>query len=255
MAIEFCDAHVHMGYFARSGFRVPHYYSPRRISGILRRCGVKQFIVSSTCAQIEGIALEDLNREAMEMRRVAGSRAHVFLWVSANVLRQDRNLEILGLGLYEGLKLHEEEARWVSDRPRALERILSIASSRHLPVQFHSGRTGGCRPVALAKYARRFPDVRFDFAHCPDMSEMAKIMTDCPNVWTDTAYWPMESFVEAAGHDWHGRLLFGTDLPVWQAYEDVGLTAKYREYVRECSRADLNISTNQAFLSFVGRKG
>jgi len=245
------DAHVHMGYFARMGFRAPHYYSPRRAYGVLRRCGVEEFVVSSTCAQVEEIPLDDLNREAKEMRRIAGRRAHIFLWVSANVLTKDRNLAILDSGLYEGLKLHEEEAHWVTEHPRELRRILAIANERRLPVQFHSGRLGGCRPVLLAKYAREFLDVRFDFAHCPDMSEMVKIIADCPNVWTDTAYWSMEWFEEALAHEWRDRLLFGTDLPVWQAREDVGLTKRYREYVNVCCRAGLSKSMRRAFLSFV----
>lgn len=42
----------------------------------------------------------------------------------------------------------------------------------------------------------------------------------------------LEDFPKLLDYDWHGRLMFGTDLPVWQAYEKVGLTARYREYAR-----------------------
>lgn len=247
------DAHVHMGYFARHGFDAPYYYSPRRVYGIIRRCDVAEFIVSTTCAQVEGVLLEDLNREAKEMRRISGNKAHVFLWVSLNVIGQDRNLEILESGLYEGLKLHEEEAHWIARHQRELMRILSIANERRLPVQFHSGRTGVCRPMILAKYVHRFQDVRFDFAHCPDISEMEKLMSDYPNIWTDTAYWSSKWFADLAGHNWHDRMMFGTDLPVWQAQENVGLTARYREYIHACAQSGLTTSMNRAFSSFVGR--
>jgi len=47
------DAHVHMGYYERRGSSEPWYYSPRRVLGVLDRCGVDEFIVSSTCAQVE----------------------------------------------------------------------------------------------------------------------------------------------------------------------------------------------------------
>lgn len=45
-----CDAHIHVGYYARMGHDKPFYYSPRRVVGVLNRCGVDEFIVSSTCA-------------------------------------------------------------------------------------------------------------------------------------------------------------------------------------------------------------
>lgn len=76
------DAHVHVGYYSRLGSREPFYYSPRRVAGVLRRCGVEDFIVSSTCAQVTCIPLADVLREAREMKRVAGGRAHQFFWLA-----------------------------------------------------------------------------------------------------------------------------------------------------------------------------
>ena len=78
----FCDSHVHVGYYSRKGWREPFYYSPRRVFGVLDRCGVDEFIVSSTCAQIAEIGINDIVREAREMKRLAGARAHVFFWLS-----------------------------------------------------------------------------------------------------------------------------------------------------------------------------
>ena len=77
-----CDAHVHVGYYSRKGREEPFYYSPRRVVGVLNRCGVDEFIVSSTCAQVEGIGIADILREAMEVKRLEGRRAYVFfrLW-------------------------------------------------------------------------------------------------------------------------------------------------------------------------------
>ena len=77
-----CDAHVHVGYFSRKGYDEPFYYSPRRVVGVLNRCGVDEFIVSSTCAQVEGIGIADIVREASEVKRIAGRRAHIFFWLS-----------------------------------------------------------------------------------------------------------------------------------------------------------------------------
>lgn len=253
------DAHVHMGYYTRHGFEEPWYYSLRRMLGVLDRCHVREFVVSSTCAQVDSITIKDLNREAREAKRLAGRRAHVFLWVSGHVLHDDPQLKVLGEKqswgdrltelLYEGIKLHEMETPWVRERRRDLMRILAIADERGLPVQFHSASDGACRPVSLARCARRFPNVRFDFAHCTDMSEMAKIIADHPNVWADTAYLPLEMFQRVGDYDWHGRLMFGTDLPVWQAHEDCGLTERYRQYVSGWGRTGLD--GRIAFLRYV----
>jgi len=86
------DAHVHVGYYSRLGSRAPFYYSPRRVAGVLHRCGVEDFIVSSTCAQVTSISLADIMREAREMKRVAGGRAHQFFWLAGRFYVDDRNL-------------------------------------------------------------------------------------------------------------------------------------------------------------------
>ena len=72
------DAHVHVGYYSRKGREEPFYYSPRRVVGVLNRCGVDEFIVWSTCAQVEGIGIKEIVREAKEMKRLAGCRVSGF---------------------------------------------------------------------------------------------------------------------------------------------------------------------------------
>ena len=256
------DAHVHMGYYSRKGFREPFYYSPRRVLGVLDRCGVDEFIVSSTCAQVASISICDLNREAREMKRLAGARAHVFLWVSGRMMDEDRQLKVLdepwrrlrGDGsafLYEGIKLHEMETPWVKERKCDLERVLSIANERRLPVQFHSGPNEFCSPRVLAKFAQEFPSVRFDFAHCRPMGEMAEVVGACPNVWTDTAFMDASEQRELPHYDWHGRLMFGSDLPVWQAHEDAPLTKTLRARLAAFCASGLEREPDLAFARFV----
>ncbi len=83
------------------------------------------------------------------------------------------------------------------------------------------------------------------------MDEMAKVIADCPNVWTDTAYMAIGEFPKLCDYDWHGRLMFGTDVPVWQANEKVGLTNRYREYVRAFRETGLEAASSAAFRNFV----
>lgn len=244
------DAHVHMGYFPRINHSSLMYYSPRRIVGILNRCGVDEFIVSSTSAQVDAIRLSDIIFEAEELKRLAGRRAHVFFWLSWNLYKQDRELEWMSSGMFDGVKLHEKETPWLSAHKKELALILAKLEERGVPVQFHSGNDIGCRPVDLEILAKRFPCLRFDFAHCRDMLSSAKVLAECPNVYVDTAYMSNKSIQQLSKFDWHGRLMFGSDIPIWQAYEEIALTQKYRSMVRCFNRVGL--SSDAAFKSFVG---
>ena len=123
-----CDAHVHIGYYPRKGYDRPFYYSPRRIAGILDRCGIDEFIVSSTCAQMEEIGIADIVHEARELKRLAGNRAHVFFWLSGHLYDQDPEMGWLESGVFEGIKLHEGETPWMKCRKKALRKILLAAS-------------------------------------------------------------------------------------------------------------------------------
>lgn len=246
-----CDAHVHMGYYSRKSWREPFYYSPRRVLGVLDRCEVKDFIVSSTCAQMECLGIEAMVREAREMKRLAGRRAHIFFWMSGHLYDEDRAMRWLETGLFDGIKLHEGETPWMQSRKDDLLRVVSFAAEKSLPVMLHSGSKIGCPPSKMAWLAHSFPAIRFNFAHCRPIEEMAKLMEDCPNVWTDTAYMPLDDFQKLTDYDWHGRLMFGTDLPVWQSYEKVSLTARYREYADAFRATGLEAFTKQAFCEFI----
>ncbi len=247
-----CDAHVHMGYFLRAGYSEPFYYSPRRIVGVLNRCGVDEFIISSTCAQVPEIGMEDIVREAREMKRIAGRRAHIFFWLSWHLYEQDADMKWFETGLFDGIKLHEGETPWMKKRRDALRKVLSVAEAKGCPVMFHAGPDDGNRPRELAAVADEYPSVHFNFAHCRPMDEMAKVIADCPNVWTDISYMPLDDFPKLRGYDWHGRLMFGTDVPVWQACEDISLKKRYREYVQATMALGIRSVPETAFRDFVG---
>ena len=240
-----------MGYYSREGCREPFYYSPRRVLGVLNRCGIEEFIVSSTSAQMEEIGVDALMREAREMKRLARKRAHVFFWLTGRLYDEDPAMTWFDTGVFEGIKLHEGETQWMKRRQDDLRRVVSFAAEKGLPVMFHAGENIGCRPLELAEIAHEFPSVRFNFAHCRPMDEMAKVIADCPNVWTDTAYMSIADFPKLRDYDWYGRLMFGTDLPVWQARENVSLTKLYREYVRSAYSIELEGELVVAFQGFL----
>lgn len=245
------DSHVHVGYYSRKGCGGPFYYSPKRIMGVLNRCGVDEFIVSSTCAQVAEIGIKELIREAKEMKRLAGHRAHIFFWLSGHLYDEDPTMGWFSTGLFAGIKLHEMETPWMQKRRDNLERILSFAEEHGFPIMFHAGPIDGCRPLQLTKLANKFPSIHFNFAHCRPMDEMARVIADCPNVWTDTAYMELNEFSELCNYGWHGRLMFGTDLPVWQACGACSLTKRYSEYVQSYRASGLESVMSAAFREFV----
>ena len=245
------DAHVHLGWYSRKKTGL-HYYSPRRILGVLDRCGVGEFIVSSTTAQAIGATIDGVVNEAREMRRLAGKRAKIFYWLSGAFSEKDPNLAALETGLFDGIKLHELEGHWVEKRPEALRRVLRIAQERGSPVQFHSGPGEFCSSRVLARFAQEFPAVRFDFAHCRPTDEMADVVAACPNVWTDTAFMDANGMRKLSRYDWHGRLMFGSDVPTWQARGEMSLTRRLRELLDDFERTGLEEESDRAFAMFMG---
>lgn len=246
-----CDAHVHVGYYPRKGYSVPQYYSPRRIVGVLDRCGVDEFVVSSTCAQIVEIGIEEIVREAREMKRLAGRRAHIFFWLSGHLYDEDRTMAWMKTGLFEGVKFHEGETKWMQERKTELYKIIDCVAESGYKIQFHGGDTDGCRAKELMEIAKAFPQTHFDFAHCRPMADMAAVIAECENVWTDTAYMDNDQFPCLANFNWRGRLMFGSDLPVWQAHNDVSLTQRYMEIESGFLNCSMKNSAEIAFRNFV----
>lgn len=224
------DAHVHVGYFPRKGREEPFYYSPRRIFGVLNRAGVDEFIFSSTNA-VWDFTGEAMHREAREMLRLAGKRAHAFFWVTDEYLKRDPNLSRLP-EFYEGLKLHGGETPWL-EHPRRLSRVLAIARERRFPVQIHTGEKDDktANPISgYLPYCRKFPSVKFDLAHGKPASEVPAAVNGHENVYVDCAYCPadvVKQWLDAGARE--DRILFGSDIPVQQRLYDLSLT----DYMRK----------------------
>ncbi len=221
------DAHVHVGYFLRAGFKEPFYYSPRRVVGILKRCGVAEFIFSSTDC-FAGVSLQDIFCEAREVIRLFGAGAHPFFWVSQHALETNPDLEFLP-PWYEGLKLHGGEFPWL-EHPETLRRVLSIAEERGLRVQIHTDNWEQS-VLRYLPFCQEHPRVHFDLAHCKSVSEVAQASKAAENLWFDIAFaarGTIEQLLHAGVPE--KKILFGSDLPVQQRFrEGVRLT----EYLRK----------------------
>ena len=56
---------------------------------------------------------------------------------------------------------------------------------------------------------------------------------------------------ELPRYDWHGRLMFGSDLPVWQAHEAAPLTSRLRSRIAAFCATGLERESDSAFATFV----
>lgn len=245
------DAHVHVGYFPRKGREEPFYYSPRRILGILDRTGVKEFIFSSTNA-VWDFTGEAMHREAREMIRLAGKRAHAFFWVTDEYLKHDPDFSALP-EFYEGFKLHGGETPWL-DHPKLLDRVLSIARERKFRIQIHTGEKDDkeTNPISgYLSYCRKYPEIKFDLAHGKPAVEVPEAVNGNGNVYVDCAYCSadvVKGWLEAGARE--DRILFGSDIPVQQRLFDLPLTHYLRKAIRSFSSSKI-LSDN--FMEFLKR--
>ena len=203
------------GTFDRGDF----YYEPKVVAEVLKLCGVDEFIFSSISCQ-RHVTIAEVEREARETQAAFGPGAHPFFWVTGPFYDDDPDFKILDKGLFEGVKIHELETPWVKERTKDLDRILSVLEDRDVPVQFHSGEDTGCFPRELLPFAKRHPKLRIDFAHCRPYKEMLECLKECPNLFTDTAFFDPEHYPEIVAAGVESQVLFGTDLPIQGGFYD-----------------------------------
>lgn len=211
-----CDAHVHVGCFPRrngNGERVFR-FSPARIARDLRLVGVDEFIFSSTNAVWDSAA-QSMHADAYEMRRLYGSAAHPFFWVSGSYLKTDRNLDRIP-DIYQGLKLHGGETPWLRT-PRELNRLLSIAAERNLPVQIHTSADSENHAKFYLPYCARFQNVRFDLAHVQSSEITLTVARYFQNVFIDVSFLPFEKAIVMAEIA-PERVMYGSDIPAPMRY-------------------------------------
>lgn len=225
------DAHVHVGYFPRKDGKggEAFYYSPRKILGILNRVGVDEFIFSSTNAVWDEHA-EAMHREAEEFLRIATVRAHAFFWISGNYFDWDPDLKKAFSAVpYKGIKLHGRETPWLT-RPKDINRILSIAYERGLPVIIHTDEDN---PAALyLPYCQKYPSVRFNLAHGRDRDSALSAMRETENVYVDCSFAPPETIAYwLTDHVAQTRIMYGSDLPAPRWFQNISLTNYARKRI------------------------
>lgn len=230
-----CDAHIHVGYYNRYGQDEPFYYSPRRVCSVLKKCGVDEFIYSSTSMQTWGVVFDDVHKEMLEVQRLFGHGAHPFLWVSRGYLRTDPSASLVSFGFYEGIKLHGLEMSWIVDGDK-LEPILMTAEKYNKPVMVHTGHGVNVSPLKYLPYIKKHPKVRFNFAHGCPLHETMQCLNEAPNLFVDVSCMSEADIEKLSNSVFTDRVLWGTDFPTLAARSGEPLTANMRRSIATYKR-------------------
>ena len=242
------DAHIHVGYYNRYGQDGPFYYSPRRVCAVLKKCGVDEFIYSSTSMQTIGVVFDDVHKEMLEVQRLFGRGAHPFLWVSRRYRRVDSSASLVRFGFYEGIKLHGLEMSWIVDGDK-LEPILMTAEKHNKPVMVHTGHGINASPLKYLPYIKKHPKVRFNFAHGCPLRETMQCLSEAPNLFVDISCMSEADIEKLSNSVFTDRVLWGTDFPTLAARSGEPLTANMRRsiaaYNRLANRIDFDRNFNR----------
>lgn len=109
--------------------------------------------------------------------------------------------------------------------------IFDWCNSRGLAIMSHADFSDGNQPQGYRRLSDRFPDVKWVAAHAAGGTDRhwgaVEATRSCPNVYLESAtddsyYRRFERVVEVAGPD---RVLFGSDMPLFDARQEVGKIA------------------------------
>lgn len=207
-----CDAHIHVGRF------YDIYTSPKNLVNFLDCMGVERFAVSSTTI-CEG-NYEKVLKELKQLHNLTFDRMSPVLWILPQMFN-DGGLEMcLDSDLvWRCLKIHPQlhPSGW-SVRGKNMKKLLQLAKTLDLPVLIHTGDFDYCHAGIYLSLAKRNPDTRFILAHGRPIDETICVMKACDNVYTDSAFMPIENVVKLCNVGLTDRVLWGTDYPIPKYY-------------------------------------
>ena len=142
-------------------------------------------------------------------------------------VRQDLE-DLVQLGL-KGVKLHPDIQGFEVDSPKAM-RIFEMCEDLGLPVCVHTGdyRYDYSNPDRTKRVLRAFPRLKMIGAHFGGWSvwdEACRVLSDYPNLTVDTSssfHWlTKEKAAEIIRKFGAGRVMFGTDYPIWNQKTEI----------------------------------
>jgi uncharacterized protein len=119
-----------------------------------------------------------------------------------------------------GFKLHPRAEDFRLDHP-GVETIASVAAEARVPVLIHAGAGVGSLGETIIRLAKRHRDCPIVLAHAgvSDLSWLAGVAADHPNLLFDTSWWNPADLLALFALIPPGQILFGSDEP----YMDLGV--------------------------------
>lgn len=208
------DNHVHVGWYSDG------YHSPLEIWRSLKDAGVNSAVVSSTstCAEL----YHNIQTEFYQLFSIAGKeKICPVLWLTPAMLLKNWPLKKLLKSRIEwrGIKLHYVSHILWSRWPWLVDKAIDVARGLgNVPVLLHTGDWDSCHAGVFEKVIVANPDLKFVLAHGRPIDETINLMKIFTNVWTDTAFMPIEDIKKLVHVGLTDKVMFGSDLPINKVY-------------------------------------
>lgn len=218
------DFHVHVGWYTDG------YHSPRDVWQAEQNAGINEIVVSSTSTCVEMYKL--VVREMRELIRFGGSCIHPILWLTPRMMKTwGLNYMLHSKIRWQGVKMHWEAHKEWYYNEKLLEHAIKVARKLDVPILLHTGEFKECKAGVFMDVCRHYNDFTFVLAHGRPLDETLHVLTHCNNVYTDTAFMPIEDVKQLCDAGFEKRTLFGTDAPINRLfYENLSTT----EYISNC---------------------
>lgn len=238
------DNHVHMGWYSDG------YHSPLEIWRSLKEAGVDSAVVSSTstCAEL----YHNILTEFYQLFSIAGKEnIYPILWLTPAMLLKGWPLKKLIRSKIEwrGIKLHYISHPLWSKTPCLVDKALDVARNlENVPVLLHTGDWESCHAGVFEPVITANPDLKFVLAHGRPIEETIYLMKTFVNVWTDTAFMPIEDIKKLVSEDLTEKILFGSDMPVNKIYFSNLSSQDYlQERIKSIRKIDALILSNKVY--------
>lgn len=118
-----------------------------------------------------------------------------------------------------GIKLHYVSHPQLADSKFWRDSYVQIAKQLgNVPIMFHTGKWESCHAAAFQSIIVSNPDLTFVLAHGRPIYETIFLMKQYSNVWTDTAFMPIEEIRLLKEEGLTTRTMFGSDAPINRIY-------------------------------------
>lgn len=247
----FTDSHIHIGQFNDI------YTTPTELIHYLDTIGVMRFAASSTSI-CEG-DYDKVIAEMQELVEAGGSKVYPVLWVLPQMLEDGGLEKFMDSGIkWKCVKIHPQlhPTKWLANE-RYIADVCSFVSTLLVPLLIHTGEMPGCYPTRFEHVIRRFPNLVFILAHGRPIEQTVSLMKAYQNVWTDTAFMPINNVVRLCDEKLSERVLWGSDYPITKYYyPDKDMKTYYLDLVKKLkdsiSQDDFELITHKNFEKLFG---